>query len=244
MTETQRDAVFAGIPYILDGITCTKVLSDQYVPDPTLPSVTIKYLSDSIRVRWKGQEIRSFREHRTDDFDCTEGLIEKATIGLTVSSLSYADTLNMAADMLVQLYRDRLGLDWYDYRVKFVDTLNAPIESTYRLEQDRALVYRAHVDISIEYEVSWPVTAAAIRKVGADIQVGNIATNDLAHIYELMYAPGLWGMDLHLASDRCWFSLDAILEKPNRLKTALFDVYLVETTDYKHSSCEMGLTLE
>lgn len=244
MTETQRDAVFAGIPYILNGTTCTKVLSDQYVSDPTLPCVTIKYLSDSIRVRWKGQEIRSFREHRTDDFDCTEGLIEKATIGLTVSSLSYAGTLNMAADMLVQLYRDRLGLDWYDYRVKFVDTLNAPIESTYRLEQDRALVYRAHVDISIEYEVSWPVIAPAIRKVGADIQVGNIATDDLAHIYELMYAPGLWGMDMHLAYDRCFLSLDALLRYPGRTRAATVDMKLIQGATIQTSSYEMGLTLE
>lgn len=241
MIKTQRDAVFAGIPYILDGKTCTKVLTDQYVSDPTLPSVSIKYLSDSVRTRWKGQEIRSTREHRTDDFDCVEGLIEKATIGITISSLSYADTMNMAADMLIQLYRDRLGLDWYDYRVKFVDTLNAPIATTYRLEESRELVHRAHVDISIEYEVSWAVTAPAIHKVGAEI--GVVDNNVASYISELMYAPGLWGMDMILARDRCLLAIDALFVKANKIRTCSMDVVLVGSTEYENMSYEMGLML-
>jgi hypothetical protein len=239
LTKTQRDAVFSGIPSILDGISCTKVLSDQYVLDPTLPNIAVKYLSESVRARWMGQELRSTRTHRTDDFDCVGGLIEKATIGVTISSEDYDQTMNMAADMLMQLYRDRLGLDWYDYRVRFINTLGAPILTSYRYEQDRRLVHRAHIDFSIEYEVSWPITEPAIRKVGADIAVED--QGSVGHIYELMYAPGLYGMAVTLASDRCLYSLDALFSAQNN--SQIYDLNVIIKYQPTNQTFDMSLTI-
>jgi hypothetical protein len=241
LTKIQRDAVFSGIPSILNGVSCTKVVSDQYVLNPTLPNITVKYLSDSVRARWMGQEIRSSRAHRTDDFDCVGGLIEKATIGVTISSEDYDQTMNMAADMLMQLYRDRLGLDWYDYRVRFINTLNAPILTSYRYEQDRRLVHRAHIDFSIEYEVSWQITEPAIRKVGADIAVED--QDSVAHIYELMYAPGLYGMAVTIASDRCIYNLDARLAVYNSVNNHNMDVILFYPGRPTNGSFEIGVKI-
>jgi hypothetical protein len=241
LTKIQRNAVFSGIPSTLDGISCTKIVSDQYVLSPTLPNITVKYLSDSVRARWMGQEIRSTRAHRTDDFDCVGGLIEKATIGLTISSEDYDQTMNMAADMLMQLYRDRLRLDWYDHRVRFINTLNAPILTSYRHEQDRKLVHRAHLDFSIEYEVSWQITEPAIRKVGADIAVED--QDSVAHIYELMYAPGLYGMAVTLASNRCWCSLDVLFFTKNKSQTYTLGLMLYYPGKPTNEALDMSLII-
>lgn len=241
LTKVQREAVFNGVPYILNGFKCTKVVADQYVRDPTLPNITIRYLSDSILARWAGQEIRSGRKHRTDDFDCVEGLIEKATVGITISSEDYAQALDMAADMLMQLYRDRLRLNWYDYRVRFINTLAAPIITSYRYEEDRKLVHRAHIDVSIEYEVSWPIVAPAIRKIGADIGVKDMG--EIAYIHELMYAPGLYGMDTILSSDRCILYVDTLIAKKNLPGVYGVGFFLYDPGTVTDAKFEMGLTI-
>jgi hypothetical protein len=245
MTSAQRTAVFDGIPYILDDTECTKVLSRQYVKDndDILPSITITYLTESIRARWKGQEIRSIRNEYTRDFDCKEGLIEKATIGLTVSSMEYNKTMDMASDMIMQLYRDRLELIWGDIRVKFIDVLNAPFIDTYRHEKGRGLVFRAHLDISIEYEVSWDVVAPAIRSFDVDVGVG--VPGDVANINLIMYAPGLYGMDVHLANDIKTYNIDALLRHSSPPSTYGSTIKLIAYTGADvDKTYEMGFTLE
>jgi len=96
--------------------------------------------------------------------------------------------------------------------------------------------------MSIEYEVSWPVTAPAIHSVKADIGVGNLSTGDLAHIIEVMYAPGMWGMGLTMVNDRFGCNLDIML------RTVLspvynMDMHLIYEGKIRNFSCEMNLTL-
>jgi hypothetical protein len=121
--------------------------------------------------------------------------------------------MNMAADMIMQLYRDRLNMTWWDCRVKLIETLGDPIIDSYRYEPDRDLVFRAHVDIWIEYEISWPVIAPAIWLYDSKIEPGNFDTNDFKPIELVMYAPGLYGMVLTLiAGDKCWYTIDMLLK--------------------------------
>lgn len=243
LSSRQRDAVFDGIPYVLAGNTCTKVLGRQYIREnnEVLPSITVTYQTESVRARWKGTEIRSSWNDITQEYDCKEGLIEKAIVGLTISSMDYSLTMDMAADLLMQLYRDRLNLDWGDIRVKFILVPSAPIMDSYRYEQGRGLVFRAHIDVWIEYEVSWDVIAPAIKSVAVHEKTGNITTNDLAPIELVLYAPGLYGMSMAIVGDhQCW-QIDMIIEALSKDKAFNIDMKMYYTD--VETSCEMGLTL-
>lgn len=170
LNSVQRQKVFDSIPNILNGRILPKFISDQYIRSPVVPGIEITYLTQGTRARWSTSPITQRYNADTREWEERWGQIHKCTISVVISSHDKTELFDMAADMLKQIFQRRLGLKWSTDRVKFIDVISEPIYQSVRLEQDRRLLHRAHIDIWLEYEVSWWVDFPVIRRYGADIQ--------------------------------------------------------------------------
>jgi hypothetical protein len=52
--------------------------------------------------------------------------MHSATLSISISSHDKKQLFNFAADMLMQVFRDRLGLNYAKDRVKFIDVISQP----------------------------------------------------------------------------------------------------------------------
>jgi hypothetical protein len=189
LNQVQRQAVFDGIPYVLCGVSLPKQVSDQYVASPNVPGIEITYLTQGTRARWSSHPIRCKWNSETKNFDEEWGQMHGATLSISILSHDKKQLFNFAADMLMQIFRDRLGLDYSLDRVKFIDVISHPIITSERLEPNRMLVHRASLDIKIEYEVSWPITEPSIKRFGYDYNDYHLG---------LTYVPGSHGISMKL----------------------------------------------
>jgi hypothetical protein len=198
LNQAQRQAVFDGIPDLLCGITLPKQISDQYVASPNVPGIEITYLTQGTRARWSSHPIRCKWNSETKDYDEEWGQMHSATLSITISSQDKKQLFDFASDMLMQIFRDRLGLNYAVDRVKFIDVISQPILTSERLEPYRGLVHRAHIDIKIEYEVNWPVTEPSIKRF-------SYTYND-AYL-GMTYEPGAYGISVKLTYGRGIFGM-------------------------------------
>lgn len=202
LNQRQRQAVFDGIPNVLYGVTLTKQISVQYAPCPNIPGIEITYLTQGTRARWSSHPIRCKFNPDTKDFDEEWGQMHTATISVIISSQDKKQLFDFASDMLMQIFRDRLGLNYAEDRVKFIDVLSQPIIQSYRLEQNRVLVHRANIDIHIEYEVSWPITEPSIKRFGYTFNDAYLGTayepGGYGFTMNLIYGRGIFGAGLKL----------------------------------------------
>jgi hypothetical protein len=204
LNQAQRQVVFDGIPNVLCGITLPKQISDQYVASPNVPGIEITYLTQGTRARWSSHPIRCKWNSETKDYDEEWGQMHSATLSITISSQDKKQLFDFAADMLMQIFRDRLGLNYSEDQVKFIDVISQPILTSYRLEQDRKLTHRTHIDIKIEYEVNWPITEPTIKRFGYnynDVYMGMTYEPSAYGIsMKLIYGKGIFGMGMKLVA--------------------------------------------
>lgn len=189
LNQAQRQAVFDGIPNVLCGVTLSKQISDQYIPYPNVPGIEISYLTQGTRARWSSHPIRCKLNSETKDYDEEWGQMHSATLSVVITSHNKKQLFDFAADMLMQIFRDRLGLNYSEDRVKFIDVISQPIISSYRLEPNRGMVHRAHIDIHIEYEVNWQITEPSIKRF-------SYTYNDEG--MGIAYAPASYGIGMKL----------------------------------------------
>jgi hypothetical protein len=204
LNQAQRQAVFDGIPDVLCGITLPKQISDQYTAAPNVPGIEITYLTQGTRARWSSHPIRCKWNSETKDFDEEWGQMHSATLSIAILSHDKKQLFNFAADMLMQIFRDRLGLNYAEDRVKFIDVISQPILTSERLEPNRMLVHRAHIDIKIEYEVNWTITEPSIKRFSYtynDAYMG-MTYEPGAHgiSMKLIYGKGIFGVGMKLVA--------------------------------------------
>lgn len=162
LTADQRIKVFNAIPNNLCGITLPKRVTDQYVQAPLVPGIEITYLVQGVRARWSSSPIVQKYNPDTRVIDERWGQLHKCILSITINSYDKAQLFDLASAMVTEIFRTRLGLVWRRDRVKFIDVVSSPIYTSIRIEQDRKLVHRAHIDVWLEYELSWSIDAPEI----------------------------------------------------------------------------------
>lgn len=190
LTREQRIKVFNAIPNILCGKEIPKRITEQYVQAPEVPGIEITYLTQGVRARWSSSPITVVYNREKYQYEERWGQMHKCVISVTINSFDKAELFDLASEMLKEIFRTRLGFYWPRDRVKFIDVISEPIFTSVRVEQYKKLVHRAHIDIWLEYELSWWLDAdPAIRRFGYEI-------ND--YLTGMLFEPGSYGCSVNI----------------------------------------------
>lgn len=171
LSEYQRKVIFDAIPNVLCGRTLPKVVTEQYVSAYSIPGIEITYLVYGRRSNWSSSPIRTWYDEDTQTYEEEWGQLHRCTVSIAIVSDNLRDLYCYANDMLRQIFQRRLGLRWSDHRLRFIDVLSSPILPSIRVEQEKKRIFRAFIDVMIEYEVSWRREAPDIRRF--DINIGD-----------------------------------------------------------------------
>ncbi|MCX8207434.1 MAG: hypothetical protein N3G75_06340 [Methanothrix sp.] len=159
----QKQKVITRLP-----LSIPKTEFNQYVNFPAIPCVVFSLISEGARTHYFRDLIRS-RRNAGFEYDDWIGHISRATLSLTILSFDPLESRELAHQMELELWQNRLGLVKPDDGIWMTRVLRSAELPAIRSELHKKLLHRWNIDIELEYEVSWKLIAPTIKAFGVDV---------------------------------------------------------------------------
>jgi hypothetical protein len=213
LNSTQYSIIFDRLPVILGGVTAHKYRRDKHLISPEFtpieyPSITFSVISHSNKTGYR--TVGSYEKWRdiSNDVQINWGEPLRATISATISVESVDDSdysaqtardiaLNMTHDLEAVLKFFKLGLNWYNDKLKFVEVLSSTELPPERSTINNHYIYSCVVDFTVDYEFKIRDPNDNIRTIIID---GEVSVYDPAIWIDALgrYQPGCYGMSMLL----------------------------------------------